>query len=52
MFVVPRSSACFESIPVNALGFAGSLFVPSQQDLERVRSVGPMQVLRTVAVRE
>lgn len=49
MLVVPRSQACCEQIPVNALGFAGSLFVRSQQDLERVRSVGPMQVLRAVA---
>jgi sulfate adenylyltransferase (ADP) / ATP adenylyltransferase len=50
MLVVPRSRACFESIPVNALGFAGSLFVRSQKDLERVRAVGPMQVLRAVAM--
>ena len=50
MLVVPRSRACFESVPVNALGFAGSLFVRSQDDLERVRAVGPMQVLRAVAV--
>jgi ATP adenylyltransferase len=50
MLVVPRSRACFESIPVNALGFAGSLFVRSQEDLERVRSVGPMHVLRAVAM--
>jgi sulfate adenylyltransferase (ADP) / ATP adenylyltransferase len=50
MLVVPRSRACFELISVNALGFAGSLFVRSQQDLERVRTVGPMQVLRAVAV--
>src|SRR5207237_1701359 len=50
MLVVPRSRACFESIPVNALGFAGSLFVASQEDLERVRSVGPMQVLHSVAM--
>jgi len=50
MLVVPRSRACFESIPVNALGFAGSLFVRSQGDLERVRAVGPMQVLRAVAM--
>jgi ATP adenylyltransferase len=50
MLIVPRSRPCFESIPVNALGFAGSLFVRSQQDLERVRTVGPMQVLRAVAV--
>ena len=50
MLVVPRSRACFESIPVNALGFAGSLFVRSQEDLERVRAVGPMYVLRAVAM--
>jgi ATP adenylyltransferase len=50
MLVVPRLRACFESIPVNALGFAGSLFVRSRQDLDRVRTVGPMQVLRAVAV--
>jgi ATP adenylyltransferase len=50
MLVVPRSRAGFESIPVNALGFAGSLFVRSQEDLERVRAVGPMQVLRAVAM--
>jgi ATP adenylyltransferase len=50
MLVVPRSRACFEPIPVNALGFVGSLFVRSQEDLERVRSVGPMHVLCAVAV--
>jgi sulfate adenylyltransferase (ADP) / ATP adenylyltransferase len=50
MLAVPRSSACFESIPVNALGFAGSLFVRSRRDLERLRTVGPMHVLRAVSV--
>jgi len=50
MLVVPRSRACFGSIPVNGLGFAGTLFVRSQEDLERVRAVGPMQVLRAVAM--
>jgi len=50
MLVVPRSRACFEPIPVNALGFVGSLFVRSQEDLERVRSVAPMHVLCAVAV--
>lgn len=50
MLVVPRSRACFGSISVNGLGFAGTLFVRSQEDLERVRAVGPMQVLRAVAM--
>ena len=50
MLVVPRSRACFESIPVNGLGFAGTLFVRSQGELERVRAVGPMQALCAVAM--
>lgn len=49
MLVVPRSRACFESIPVNGLGFAGSLFLRSQEELDRVQAVGPMQMLRAVA---
>lgn len=50
MLVVPRSRACFGSIAVNGLGFAGTLFVRSQEDLEHVRAVGPMQVLRAVTM--
>jgi ATP adenylyltransferase len=50
MLVVPRSSASFESILVNGLGFAGTLVVRSEDALERVRAVGPMQVLRAVAM--
>jgi ATP adenylyltransferase len=50
MLAVPRSVACFESIMVNALGFAGSLIVRTRAQLERVRAVGPMHILREVAV--
>jgi ATP adenylyltransferase len=50
MLVVPRLRASFASISVNGLGFAGSLFVRSQEDLDRVRAVGPMQVLCAVAM--
>lgn len=49
MLLVPRSRACFESISVNGLGFAGSLFLRSQEEVDRVHAIGPMQVLRTVA---
>ena len=49
MLAVPRTRADCEAIPVNALGFAGSLFVRSRADLERVRAVGPMAVLQAVA---
>jgi ATP adenylyltransferase len=48
MLVVPRSRASFESISVNALGFAGSLFVRTRTDLQRASLIGPMQVLRAV----
>lgn len=49
MLVVPRSRERFESISVNALGFAGSLLVKDQRELDRVREVGPIAVLRHVA---
>jgi ATP adenylyltransferase len=50
MLAVPRSRECFESISVNALGFAGSLFVRTRDQLERVRACGPMGVLRAVTL--
>ncbi len=50
MLCVPRSQECFDSISVNALGFAGSLLVEDQDRIERVRRHGPMAVLRAVAL--
>jgi len=50
MLLVPRSCERYASISVNALGFAGSLFVKDRTQLERVREVGPMRLLREVAV--
>lgn len=50
MLAVPRSRPSVESIPVNGLGFAGSLFVRSRDELDRVRALGPMQVLRAVTL--
>lgn len=50
MLVVPRSRECFEGISINALGFAGSLFVKNEDELARVRRAGPMAVLAAVAV--
>lgn len=46
--VVPRTQESFESISLNALAFAGSLLVKNREQLERVRSVGPMALLRSV----
>jgi ATP adenylyltransferase len=50
MLVVPRTREHFESISVNALGFAGSLLVRDRAQLERIRAAGPMNVLRDVAM--
>ncbi len=49
MLLVPRSRERFQTISVNTLGFAGSLLVKNGQELERVREVGPMRILREVA---
>lgn len=48
MLVVPRKQERFETISVNALGFAGSLFVRDEAELAALRRVGPMQALRAV----
>jgi sulfate adenylyltransferase (ADP) / ATP adenylyltransferase len=49
MLVVPRSRECFESISINALGFAGCLLVGSAAELELLRTRGPMTALESVA---
>ncbi len=50
MLLVPRSRAGFRSVPVNALGFAGSFFIPDEGTLEAIVSMGPMSLLKHVAV--
>lgn len=49
LFIVPRSRELFADISVNGLGYAGSLFVSTQEKLERVRSTGPMRILENVS---
>ncbi len=51
MMMVPRSRACFASISVNTLGFAGSILVKNSAELEEVREIGPMRILEQVAER-
>lgn len=51
MLLVPRSRERFEGVSVNALGFAGSLFVKDRDQLARIRAAGPMAVLEAVAGR-
>lgn len=48
MLLVPRTREFFEGISVNALAWAGSLFVRNDQQLERIRRAGPIAVLATV----
>jgi ATP adenylyltransferase len=48
MLAVPRSQERFGGISISALGFAGSLFVRTGDDMQRLREVGPMSALRQV----
>jgi len=50
MLLVPRSNERFDSIAVNALGFAGSLFVRDEAQLALLKRAGPMAVLRETAI--
>lgn len=49
MLLVPRSKEHFGTISVNALGFAGSLFVRDDAEMRMLREAGPMNVLKAVA---
>jgi sulfate adenylyltransferase (ADP) / ATP adenylyltransferase len=51
MLLVPRSRECFGTISVNALGFAGSMFVRNDEQLQAVRQAGPMRLLTEVVPR-
>ena len=50
MLLVPRSRDLFDSVSVNSLGFAGSLFVRDQAQMAVLRRAGPMAVLRGTAI--
>ncbi|SAK85428.1 ATP adenylyltransferase [Caballeronia arationis] len=45
MLLVPRSVALVEGIAVNALGYAGSLFVRDEAQMRTIERIGPMSVL-------
>jgi ATP adenylyltransferase len=49
MLVVPRAAEHVGSISINALGFAGSIFVRDRDELDLVERVGPMTMLERVA---
>ena len=50
MMLVLRSQPSFEGIAINSLGFAGSLLVRNTLELEHLRTIGPMTVLKNVGV--
>jgi len=49
LLLVPRSREHYRSISVNAMGFAGSLFVRDEAELALVEETGPMSLLQEVA---
>jgi ATP adenylyltransferase len=49
MLLVPRSREHFEEISLNSLAFAGSFFVWNDQQLGRLKAVGPLKALAAVA---
>ncbi|PKO56655.1 MAG: phosphorylase [Betaproteobacteria bacterium HGW-Betaproteobacteria-21] len=49
LMLVPRSREKREDISVNALGFAGSLFVRRPEQIELLRAIGPLALLTSVA---
>ncbi len=49
MMVVSRRQEHYQSIPVNSLGFAGSLLVKSHDQLTLLKTLGPMTILQGVA---
>jgi ATP adenylyltransferase len=50
MLIVRRSQEDFEGISVNGLGFAGTFFVRNEGQLEKLKNMGPVRVLREVAL--
>jgi ATP adenylyltransferase len=50
MFLVPRSQDGAEGISINSLGFAGSLFARNPEQLHYIKSLGPLNILRAVAI--
>ncbi|HEY9737312.1 MAG TPA: phosphorylase [Trichocoleus sp.] len=49
MLAVPRAQESHHAIPVNALGFAGSLLVKNAEQMALLEELGPMTLLQSVA---
>lgn len=51
MLAVPRQCEHFQGVPINALGFAGSLFVRDEKQFATIVGAGPMAALAAVSGR-
>ncbi len=49
--IIPRSRESYQSIEVNALGFAGGLLVKNQTQLKILQNLGPWDLLQAVAIK-
>ncbi|HEY9761873.1 MAG TPA: phosphorylase [Trichocoleus sp.] len=49
MLAVPRCQDSYQAIPVNSLGFAGSLLVKNAEQMALLKEMGPLTLLRNVA---
>ena len=50
MLVVPRGSEFCGPVTVNSLGYAGTFFVRSEEEIEFVTTMGPLRVLAGMGV--
>ena len=51
MLIVPRLQEEFKSISINSLGFAGALLVRNPEQMQLVKDIGPMNILKNVAIK-
>lgn len=49
LMLVPRTREHFGNISINSMGFAGSLFVTTEEAMVTVREAGPMKMLQAVS---
>ncbi len=50
MMIVPRRQDDYLGVSVNSLGFAGSLLVKNQEQMDQLKKIGPMTLLQQVGL--
>lgn len=50
MMLIPRSQEDYQSIPINALGFAGSFLVKNADQMAQLKQIKPLNLLRGVGL--